>query len=46
MGKAIEDTLPDFFGDILDGYPGTFITEVEPAPAKAGVQPLYLAQVG
>ena len=28
MGKTIEDTLPDFFGDILDGYPGTFITEV------------------
>jgi hypothetical protein len=28
MGKTIEDTLPDFFGNILDGYPGTFITEV------------------
>jgi len=31
MGKTIEDTLPDFFGDILDGYPGTFITEVSAA---------------
>jgi len=28
MGKTIEDTLPDFFGDIWDGYSGTFITEV------------------
>lgn len=46
MGKTIEDTLPDFFSDIGDGYPGAFITEIEPAPAKAGVQPLYLAQVG
>jgi hypothetical protein len=28
MGKTVEDALPDFFGDILDGYPGTFIAEV------------------
>jgi len=31
MGKTIEDTLPDFFGDIWDSYPGTFITEVSAA---------------
>jgi hypothetical protein len=28
MGKTIEDTISDLFGDIFDGYPGTFITEV------------------
>jgi hypothetical protein len=28
MGKTIEDTIPDFFGDILDGYLGTLLTEV------------------
>jgi len=28
MGKTIEDAIPDFFGDIFNGYPGTSITEV------------------